>query len=126
MWVFFVWLLEGNWEELRWVKIRMHPPSIAPSMLRSMPLRLSHEGGQHQYEQLACSRRSCLDCVCPHQCQRTVPACTGQGDPDLQIRFVPGLALDPDGIGSYAAFGKLKDQKWPSGYTFQLLAVRPK
>ena len=53
-------------------------------------------------------------------------ACTGQGDPDLQIRFVPGLALDPDGIGSYAAFGKLKDQKWPSGYTFQLLAVRPK
>jgi hypothetical protein len=50
----------------------------------------------------------------------------GQSQPDLQIRFVPGLALDPDGIGSYAAFGKLKDQKWPSGYTFQLLAVRPK
>ena len=52
--------------------------------------------------------------------------CAGQSEPDLQIRFVPGLALDPDGIGSYAAFGKLKDQKWPSGYTFQLLAVRPK
>ncbi|CAL5223510.1 g6037 [Coccomyxa viridis] len=51
---------------------------------------------------------------------------TGQSEPDLQIRFVPGLALDPDGIGSYAAFGKLKDQKWPSGTTFQLLAVRPK
>lgn len=52
--------------------------------------------------------------------------CAGQSEPDLQIRFVPALALDPDGIGSYAAFGKLKDKKWPSGTTFQLLAVRPK
>ncbi|EIE18382.1 alcohol oxidase [Coccomyxa subellipsoidea C-169] len=50
----------------------------------------------------------------------------GQSEPDLQIRFVPGLALDPDGIGSYTAFGKMKDQKWPSGITFQLLGVRPK
>jgi hypothetical protein len=52
--------------------------------------------------------------------------CAGQKLPDLQIRFVPGLALDPDGIGSYTAFGKMKDQKWPSGVTFQLLGVRPK
>ena len=50
----------------------------------------------------------------------------GSGAADLQIRLAPGLALDPDGIGSYTAFGKLKDQKWPSGVTFQLLAVRPK
>ena len=63
---------------------------------------------------------------CPCWCPQSAFAHAGQGDPDLQIRFVPGLALDPDGIGSYAAFGKLKDQKWPSGYTFQLLAVRPK
>ncbi|CAL8465624.1 g5160 [Coccomyxa elongata] len=60
-------------------------------------------------------------------CDHGAFVCTaGQSEPDLQIRFVPGLALDPDGIGSYTAFGKMKDQKWPSGITFQLLGVRPK
>jgi hypothetical protein len=29
------------------------------------------------------------------------PAPGGSGDPDLQIRFVPGYALDPDAIQSY-------------------------
>lgn len=52
----------------------------------------------------------------------------GGKEADLQIRFAPGLALDPDGIGSYTAFGLLnkKNMKWPSGITFQLLAIRPK
>ena len=52
----------------------------------------------------------------------------GGKEADLQIRFVPGCALDPDGIGSYSIFGQLnkKNMKWPSGITFQLLAIRPK
>jgi len=47
---------------------------------------------------------------------------------DLQVRLAPGLALNPDGIGSYVEFGRLAAQgrKWPSGLTFQLLAVRPR
>ncbi|KAK9915579.1 hypothetical protein WJX75_001098 [Coccomyxa subellipsoidea] len=60
-------------------------------------------------------------------CDHGAFVCTaGQSKPDLQIRFVPGLALDPDGVGSYVMFGKNKDYKWPSGITFQLLNVRPK
>ena len=51
----------------------------------------------------------------------------GPTTPDLQIRLAPALALDADGIGSYVEFARLKDtgRKWPSGVTFQLLAVRP-
>ncbi|KAK9805156.1 hypothetical protein WJX72_002610 [[Myrmecia] bisecta] len=51
----------------------------------------------------------------------------GQSQPDLQIRFVPGEALDPDGISSYVTFSKLKETglKWPTGITYQLLAIRP-
>jgi fatty acid photodecarboxylase len=51
----------------------------------------------------------------------------GPATPDLQIRLTPGLALNPDGIRSYVEFGRLKEtgKKWPSGVTFQLLAVRP-
>lgn len=46
--------------------------------------------------------------------------------PDLQMRFVPSCALDPDGISSYIKFGELKKQglNWPSGITVQLLAIR--
>lgn len=52
----------------------------------------------------------------------------GEAVPDLQVRLAPGLALNPDGIGSYVDFGRLSAQgkKWPSGLTFQLLAVRPR
>jgi choline dehydrogenase-like flavoprotein len=48
--------------------------------------------------------------------------------PDLQVRFVPASALDPDGVGSYVLFGQLAKLglKYPSGFTFQLLVVRPK
>nr|WRW24843.1 choline dehydrogenase [Dunaliella tertiolecta] len=53
---------------------------------------------------------------------------TGEGEPDLQMRFVPGCALDPDAIQSYIKFGELKrlGATWPCGITIQLLAVRPK
>ncbi len=46
--------------------------------------------------------------------------------PDLQIRFVPGMALDPDGVSTYTRFGKFQQEgrKWPSGVTFQLVAAR--
>ncbi|KAI8103262.1 hypothetical protein M9435_004601 [Picochlorum sp. BPE23] len=48
------------------------------------------------------------------------------GAPDLQIRFVPGMALDPDGVSTYTRFGKFQKEgkKWPSGVTFQLVAAR--
>jgi fatty acid photodecarboxylase len=48
------------------------------------------------------------------------------GEPDLQIRFVPGCALDADAIQSYVVFGELKRRglAWPCGITMQLLAVR--
>eukprot|EP00887_Chlorella_sp_A99_P006628 scaffold3.g6628.t1 len=39
---------------------------------------------------------------------------SGGAQPDLQLRFVPGMALDPDG-----------GLKWPSGITIQLVATRP-
>lgn len=55
--------------------------------------------------------------------------CTGDaGEPDLQIRFVPGYALDPDAIQSYIKIGHLREtkQKWPAGVTMQLLTARPK
>lgn len=31
-----------------------------------------------------------------------------RAQPDLQLRFVAGCALDADAIGSYVAFGKMK------------------
>ena len=44
------------------------------------------------------------------------------------MRFVPGCALDPDGVKSYIVFGELKKQgrAWPGGITLQLLAIRAK
>jgi choline dehydrogenase-like flavoprotein len=52
----------------------------------------------------------------------------GSGQPDLQIRFVPGYALDSDAIQSYVRFGELKAEgkKWPAGVTMQLLTARPR
>lgn len=57
-----------------------------------------------------------------------VHACAGNGTTDLQVRMVPALSLDADGVGSYVIYGKLKEQgrKWPTGLTFQLLGIRPK
>lgn len=51
----------------------------------------------------------------------------GQALPDLQVRFVPGMALDPDGVSTMVKFAKFQEQglKWPSGLTLQLIACRP-
>eukprot|EP01026_Neomeris_dumetosa_P077708 TRINITY_DN8391_c1_g2_i5.p1 TRINITY_DN8391_c1_g2~~TRINITY_DN8391_c1_g2_i5.p1 ORF type:complete len:617 (-),score=85.60 TRINITY_DN8391_c1_g2_i5:159-2009(-) len=50
--------------------------------------------------------------------------------PDLQFRFPPGYAINPDGVGSYVDFGRLRAEgkmdKWPPGITFQIIACRPK
>ncbi|GMH38701.1 hypothetical protein BSKO_06585 [Bryopsis sp. KO-2023] len=53
---------------------------------------------------------------------------TGSGQPDLQMRFTAGFALDPDGVSAYVRFGELLEQgeKWPGGVTFQNIACRPK
>jgi fatty acid photodecarboxylase len=53
---------------------------------------------------------------------------SGHSQPDLQLRFVPALALDPDGVSSYSIFGVLKEKglSYPSGWSFQLIACRPK
>ena len=47
---------------------------------------------------------------------------------DLQVRMVPAMALDPDGVNSYVAMGKAakEGKRWPSGYTLQMLAIRAK
>nr|WGL47427.1 fatty acid photodecarboxylase [Chlorella sorokiniana] len=52
---------------------------------------------------------------------------SGQALPDLQVRFVPGMALDSDGVSTYVRFAKFQTQglKWPSGITVQLIACRP-
>lgn len=54
---------------------------------------------------------------------------TGSGQPDLQIRFVPGMALENDGLKSYTTFANLYEKQglpYPDGITFQLLACRAK
>ena len=52
----------------------------------------------------------------------------GDGRVDLQLRMVAAMSLDPDGVNAYVAIGKLAEQgkSWPTGYTLQLLAVRPR
>ena len=40
---------------------------------------------------------------------RTAP---GLAQPDLQIRFVPGMALDPDGVSTYVRFAKFQVGGW--------------
>jgi hypothetical protein len=43
------------------------------------------------------------------------------------MRFVPGMALDPDGVSTYVRFAQFQEQgkRWPSGCSFQLIACRP-
>ncbi|KAK9820721.1 hypothetical protein WJX74_003026 [Apatococcus lobatus] len=62
--------------------------------------------------------------ACDHGAYMTT---SGQAQPDLQIRFAPGSSLSPDGVETYAMFGRLKEvgKKWPSGVTFQLVGIRP-
>ena len=65
---------------------------------------------------------------CDHGAFVRTPANRAGAQPDLQIRFVPGMALDPDGVSTYVRFAKFQEQgkKWPSGVTFQLVACRSK
>ena len=65
-----------------------------------------------------------LHCLAPKTQDRRWHA--GDGHVDLQLRMVPAMALDPDGVNAYVAIGKLAEQgkSWPTGYTLQLLAVR--
>eukprot|EP01023_Acetabularia_acetabulum_P055008 TRINITY_DN6289_c1_g3_i2.p1 TRINITY_DN6289_c1_g3~~TRINITY_DN6289_c1_g3_i2.p1 ORF type:complete len:611 (-),score=97.45 TRINITY_DN6289_c1_g3_i2:461-2293(-) len=50
--------------------------------------------------------------------------------PDLQLRFPPAFALNPDGVGTYVDYMRLKAEgklkKWPPGFSFQIIACRPK
>lgn len=48
----------------------------------------------------------------------------GSSEADLQIRFVPGYALDPDAIKSYIKIGQLQEtkKKWPAGRLLRLKA----
>lgn len=39
---------------------------------------------------------------------RPCPRGAGQALPDLQVRFVPGMALDPDGVSTYVRFAKFQ------------------
>ncbi|MEW5312725.1 MAG: hypothetical protein WDW38_004337 [Sanguina aurantia] len=52
----------------------------------------------------------------------------GASQPDLQLRFVPALSLDPDGVKTYTRVGEIRKLglSWPGGFTIQTLAVRPK
>ena len=64
--------------------------------------------------------------TCTHHRPQNQRRHAGDGHVDLQLRMVPAMALDPDGVNAYVAIGKLAEQgkSWPTGYTLQLLAVR--
>lgn len=54
---------------------------------------------------------------------------TGAGNqPDLQMRFVPAAAVTADGVNAYKKFAEIQNEGdfWPSGWTVQLLNVKPK
>lgn len=55
---------------------------------------------------------------------------TGSGQPDVQLRFVPAMAIDPDGVSSYVEFARLQASgvvtKWPAGITMQIVGCRPR
>ena len=57
-----------------------------------------------------------------------LPLCHAGGkQADLQLRFVPASSLNNDGVSAYRDFADLKSSgvKWPTGFTFQIIAVRP-
>ena len=61
---------------------------------------------------------------CDHGAFMTTP---GHDQPNIQLRFNAGYALDPDGVGSFIKFGKIleKGGTWPGGITSQVVACRP-
>jgi choline dehydrogenase-like flavoprotein len=111
-----------------------HPAALAAWSLKasagaiSVTDDLMHSDGRLRLRALAAYALARRGPLATTGCDRgAFVATTGRGDPDLQIRLAPGLALNPDGISSYVEFGRLAEsgQKWPSGVTMQLLGVRP-
>ena len=51
----------------------------------------------------------------------------GHDQPNIQLRFNAGYALDPDGVGSFIKFGEIlaNGGTWPGGITLQVVACRP-
>lgn len=114
-----------------------------PAVLTAAPLAKKHEGASvtdHIYNPRGGLRKRAIanyllrgrgpltSTGCDHGAFVRTPAARAGALPDLQIRFVPGMALDPDGVSTYVRFAKFQEQgkKWPSGVTFQLIACRPK
>ena len=114
-----------------------------PAVLTAVPLRPKYDGtaiSDHIYNDRGGLRKRAIlnyfirgrgpltSTGCDHGGFMRTPAARAGALPDLQIRFVPGMALDPDGVSTYVRFGKFQEQgkKWPSGTTFQLIACRPK
>lgn len=114
-----------------------------PAVLTAVPVKPKYEGttiSDHIYNDRGRLRkRAILNYIlrgkgpltstgCDHGAFVRTPAAPAGALPDLQIRFVPGMALDPDGVSTYMRFAKFQEQgkKWPSGVTFQLVACRPK
>jgi choline dehydrogenase-like flavoprotein len=110
-----------------------------PAVLTAVPLKKEYEGTtliDHIYNDKGGLRKRA---IANYLLRRRGPLTTTGCDhgafvrtragapPDLQIRFVPGMALDPDGVSTYVRFAKFQEQglKWPSGVTFQLIACRP-
>ena len=46
--------------------------------------------------------------------------------PDVQLRFVPGMGPAADGVKSYELIGKGVNPPSPGGFTFQVIACRPR
>lgn len=111
-----------------------------PAILTAIPLKDEYDGisiSDHIYNKKGGLRKRAIlnylvrgrGPLCSTGCDHGAFVRTGassNSQPDLQIRFVPGMALDPDGVSTYARFGKFQEQgrKWPSGVTFQLVACR--
>jgi len=113
-----------------------------PAVLTAAPLKEKYEGtslSDHIYNEKGRIRKRAIlnyflrrrgpltTTGCDHGAFVRTPAATGNL-PDLQIRFVPGMSLDPDGVSTYVRFAHFQEQgkKWPSGVTFQLVACRPR
>lgn len=112
-----------------------------PAVLTASPLKEKYDGislSDHIYNKKGGLRkRSILSYLlfgkgaltstgCDRGALVTTEAAKDKNSADLQIRFVPGMALDPDGVSTYVRFGKFQKEgkKWPSGVTFQLIAAR--
>lgn len=112
-----------------------------PAVLTAVPLKEKYDGtslSDHIYNPKGGLRKRA---ILNYFLRRRGPLCTTGCDhgafirtpaavrdlPDLQVRFVPGMALDPDGVSTYVRFARFQEQgkKWPSGVTFQLVACRP-